>query len=126
MDRQLDAGQTATVKRENVFVRTPDGNRIPLATQEEFGEAYGRLRSTITKAEVQRDPMDYFPPTAQPCSLELFAAPGAAVTFDEVSVNYRRACQGRLYFRVPGGVQQGRWVFGIDLEETEIRIPFQL
>ena len=43
-------GQVAKVTRENVFLRTPDGDRLPLPTQKEFNEAYGSLRSTIARA----------------------------------------------------------------------------
>jgi hypothetical protein len=119
-------GHVATVKREDVFLRTPDGNRLPLPTQKEFNEAYGSLRSTIARADVDRDPLDYFPPDRQPCDMQFFVTPGAGVSFDEVVMNDRRACFGRLFIRVPGGIQKGRWVFGIDQPESEIRIPFDL
>jgi len=119
-------GAKATIERDKIFVRTPAGDRIPLASQEEFGRAFGGLQPFLRQADVVRDPMDYFPPSRQDCGLDLFAAPGAQVVFDQVSVNDRRACQGRLFFRVPGGVQPGRWVLGIDLEETTVRIPFTL
>ena len=117
---------TANIKRSDVFVRTPAGDRIPLATQKEFGSEYPSLRSEIHRAAIARDPMDYFPPNRQDCSLSFFAAPGTGVVFDELSLNDRRVCQGRMYFKVPGGVQTGRWVFGIDLEESTVRIPFNL
>jgi len=119
-------GQVAKVTRENVFLRTPNGNRLPLLTQTEFNEAYGSLRPTIAKADIDRDPLDYFPPDRQPCDMQFFMTPGAGVSFDEVVMNNRRACYGRLFFSVPGGIQPGRWVFGIDLAESEIRIPFDL
>ena len=53
-------------------------------------------------------------------------APGEGLAFDQVTVNDRRACQGKLFFYIPGGVQPGRYVLGIDLQEDEIRIPFTL
>jgi hypothetical protein len=31
-----------------------------------------------------------------------------------------------MFFDVPGGIQPGRWVFEVDLPESEIRIPFDL
>jgi len=119
-------GQTATVKRENVFLRTPGGNQLALPTQKEFNEAYGSLRPVIAKANVDRDPLDYFPPSRIECAIQFFVTPGGGVSFDEVTLSDRRGCFGRLYFYVPGGIQQGRWVFGIDLPESEIRIPFDL
>lgn len=119
-------GQSATMKRENIFVRTPDGTSIPCATQKEFNEAYGSMRNKITQANVVRDPMDYWPAQRQPCPVQLFVSPTEGVAFDEVSVNEYRACQGKLFFYVPGGIQPGRWVFGVDFEESDIRIPFVL
>jgi hypothetical protein len=119
-------GQVATVHRKDVFLRSPGGNRYPLPTQKEFNEAYGSLRSTIARANIDRDPLDYFPPDREPCDMKFFVTPGTGVSFDEVVMNERRACTGRLFFSVPGGIQPGRWVFGIDLPESEIRIPFDL
>jgi hypothetical protein len=119
-------GQTATVRREDVFLRTPDGTRLPLSTQKAFNEAYGSLRPVISKANIDRDPLDYFPPSRMECAIQFFVTPGGGVSFDEVTVSDRRGCFGRLYVAVPGGIQQGRWVLGIDQPESEIRIPFDL
>ena len=119
-------GETARLERSKIFLTTPDGSTIPAATQKEFGEAYSKLRPQIAQANVAREPMDYFPPSRAACSLGLFVAPGEGVAFNEVSVNDRRACQGKLMFRIPGGVQPGRYVLGVDLEESRIRIPFEL
>jgi hypothetical protein len=119
-------GQNATVKREDVFLRAPDGSRVPLPTQSEFNEAYGALRPVISKADVNRDPLDYFPPSRVECAIQFFVTPGGGVSFDEVTVNERRGCFGRFFFDIPGGIQEGRWVFGIDQPESEIRIPFEL
>lgn len=120
------SGESAKFERENIWVRTPEGVQIPAASQKAFGEAYGEMRNRISQANVTRDPMDYFPPNRLPCSLDLYVAPGEGVAYDQVTVNDRRACQGKLFFYVPGGIQPGRYVLGIDLEEDEIRIPFTL
>jgi hypothetical protein len=119
-------GQSAEVNREEIFLLSPSGNRIPLATQRQFNEVWGTLRSTISRANVDRDPLDYFPPSRIECAIQFFVAPGQGVSFDQVTLNDRRGCFGRLFFNVPGGIQAGRWVLGIDLEESEIRIPFEL
>lgn len=119
-------GQSATVKRENVFLRSPSGDTIPLPSQKEFNEAYGGLRPVIAKANVDRDPLDYFPASRIECAVQFYVIPGAGVSFDEVTVSDRRGCFGRLYVKIPGGIQSGRWTLGVDLEESEIRIPFEL
>ncbi len=120
------SGQTATVKRENVFLRSPAGDTIPLPSQREFNEAYGALRPVIAKADINRDPLDYFPTSRIECAVQFFVTPGGGVSFDEVTVSDKRGCYGRLFFNVPGGIQSGRWILGVDLEESEIRIPFEL
>ncbi len=119
-------GTSAKFERENIWVRTPAGVQVPVASQKAFGEAYSSLRSQISKANVMRDPMDYFPPNRIACSIDFFVAPGEGVSYDQVSVNDRRACQGKLFFYLPGGAQSGRYILGMDLPEDEIRIPFIL
>ncbi len=120
------AGTSAKVERENVWVKAPDGVKIPLATQEAFGQDYARMRNVIRAADIARDPMEYFLPSRRPCLVQFFVPPGEAVSYDAVSVNDRRGCQGRLFFKIPGGIDPGRWTFGIDLEESTVRIPFEL
>jgi hypothetical protein len=118
---------TATVRRENVFVRTPSGRRARLATQAEFVQAFTALRARVRQANIVASPLlAYFPRVREGCWFQFFAEPGTTVTFDSVSLNDRRACVERLYFRIEGGVSPGRWMLGIDLEESDLRIPFQL
>ena len=115
--------QTARILRSNVSIKTPAGNVVPMATQPEFNEAFRGLQAYIRAADVVRDPMDYWPQRKQNCAIRFFVAPGEGVAFDEVTVNDFRACQGRFFFKIPGGVQPGRYVLTIDLEESEIRVP---
>jgi len=119
-------GRTATINRDRVFVRTPSGTRVPLASQREFSQAYRGLRSRLVRADIVSNPVLYFPPTRVLYGFRFFAAPGTDITFDEVVLNDRRACTERFFFNIPGGVQAGRWVLGIDLVESDVRIPFEL
>jgi len=119
--------RTATeIKRDNVFVITPSGQRINAPTQKEFGQAYSELQSAIRRADIASEPLDYFGGDKRSCGIPFFAIPGTATTSDSLFVNDRQACMGRLYFPIPGGVQAGGWVFGIDLKESKVRIPFAL
>ena len=119
-------GENAKFEREGIWVRTPSGTQVPLASQKAFNEAYGSLRNQISQANVMRDPMDYFPPNRRPCTIDLLVAPGEGVSYDQFTVNAHRACQGKLMFYIPGGTKPGRYVLGMDMEEDEIRIPFIL
>lgn len=114
------------VKRSNIWVETPDGKKVALATQKDFNEAYVVLRPMIHKANVARDPLNYFPPSRKDCRLGFFVEPGKGVAFNSVTVNYKRGCVGKLFFKIPGGVKAGQWKFGIDLPNSKIEIPFEL
>ncbi|MGE5236405.1 MAG: hypothetical protein ACM3O7_08665 [Acidobacteriota bacterium] len=119
-----DSG-TTEIRRDRIFLRTPAGETVPLATQDEFAREYSRLRATLQREAITADPLDYFK-ARTPCALQLFTAPGEGLAFDSTTVNDRRVCSGQLFFLVPGGIQAGHWVLGIDLEESKIRIPFTL
>jgi hypothetical protein len=120
-------GRRFRLGRPDIFLRTPAGTRIPLPSQAEFSLAYNDLRGAFRHAGVAASPLQaYLPSNRRPCEFQFFAVPGSGITFDEVEVNDRRACHARLPFLVPGGIQPGRWVLGIDLAESELRIPFDL
>ena len=118
-------GDPVEIQRSRIFVRPPGGDAVYLPSQEEFATAYGSLRSTITRAAVAADPLDYFKPRRE-CDLKFFAEPGVELVFPQTWVDDRRVCSERLFFPIPGGVQAGNWVFGVDLTESKVRIPFML
>lgn len=118
-------GDSVKIDRSRIFVRPPGGDAVYLPSQEEFAAAYGSLQSKIVRASVAADPLDYFKPRTE-CGLRFLAEPGAGLVFPETWVDDRRVCSGRLFFPIPGGVQAGTYVFGIDLAESKVRIPFKL
>ena len=118
-------GDPVEIQRSRIFVRPPGGDAVYLPSQEEFAAAYGSLQSKIVRASVAADPLDYFKPRLE-CALRFLAEPGAGLVFPETWVDDRRVCSGRLFFPIPGGVQAGTYVFGIDLTESKVRIPFKL
>jgi len=120
-------GRRFRLARSDIFLRGPSGARVPLPSQAEFSLAYNDLRGAYRHAGVAASPLEaYLPSNRRPCAFQFFAVPGSGIAFDEVEISDRRACQARLPFLVPGGVQPGRWVLGIDLAESQLRIPFDL
>jgi hypothetical protein len=119
-------GATGRIERTNVFVIAPNGTRIPLATQRELANAYSELRPVLRQVAIGADPVDTFPASLERTPLQLFVEPGRGITFDTITLNDRRVAAGRIFFRVPGGVQAGPWTFVIELEESEVRVPFEL
>ena len=114
------------VRRENIFVQTPSGERIPLPTQKEFAAEYGELRALVRRFEIATQPLSVFSRDRSRCRLPFLVVPGRGTTADRTWLSDRDICVGPLFFPVPGGVQPGRWVLGIDFEEARMRIPFDL
>ena len=118
-----------TLKREHLKVKTPDGTVIPLATQKEYAEA-GNLRALNNRANVARDPLNYFPVDAnRGCAVQFFAnlgGKGPQLAYDQVELSYNRACVGRLYFRVPGGIKVGQHWLVVNFGESEVQVPFRI
>jgi hypothetical protein len=112
--------------RKELSLDTPDGKTIPLPTTEEFRKA--DLRALQMREKVQRDSINYFPPNAhRACSIQFFPDPtGRAMPWDEVSMSDQRACLGRLYFPVPGGIKYGQHWLNVKFAKSVIRVPFRI
>jgi hypothetical protein len=118
--------QSVRLERSEIFIRTPSGTRIPLLSQAEFRTAWPQLRGSLRRADVAAAPLwAYFPHDRRRCEFEFLAPPGGS-SYDSVEINDRRVCAEQLVFRVPGGIQPGRWVLGFNLTEGDVRIPFDL
>jgi hypothetical protein len=123
----LDNTPEYKLKREMISLDTADGKKIPLATVEQF-RAAPEIRAVEARARVQRDSINYFPPKAsQACRIGFFAEPGSpAMAWDEVAVSNTRACLGRLFFEIPGGITHGQYFLNVKFEKSLIRVPFRI
>jgi hypothetical protein len=121
-------GKTPDYKltRAALSLETPDGKTVPLATVQEHRE--GDTRALQNREKVQRDSINYFPPTAsQACRIGFFAdLDSRAMPWDEVELSDRRACLGRLFFRVPGGITHGQHWLNVKFENSLVRVPFRI
>jgi hypothetical protein len=115
-----------TLKREAISLETPDGKTIPLATVSEQRE--GNPQAIQQRARVQRDSINYFPPRAsRPCAILFFPELGArTLPYDTVDLTNDRACLGRLYFKIPGGIAYGQHWLNVKFEKTTVRTPFRI
>ncbi|KAA0255465.1 MAG: hypothetical protein EDX89_05210 [Acidobacteria bacterium] len=132
----LDAGFTVlkgtpnyVLKRDALSIRTPDGQTVPLATQKDYMEA-GYLRALNARAKVGRDSLNYFPVEAnRACAMQFFADSGGGpgrLAYDEVELSHNRACVGRLYFKVPGGIKIGQHWLVVQLASSRLEVPFRI
>jgi hypothetical protein len=120
-----DGVKSQALKREAITLDTPDG-KLPLPSVEEYRKA--DLRALDKRANVARDSINYFPPMAsQPCRIGFFSETGsAAMAWDQVELSNTRACLGRIYFKVPGGIKYGQHWLNVQLRDTLIRVPFRV
>jgi hypothetical protein len=112
--------------RQDLSLETPDGKTIPLPTIEEFRK--GDVRALQMREKVQRDSINYFPPNAhRACSVQFFTnVDSRAMAWDKVEMSDQRACVGRLYFPVPGGIQYGQHWLNVKFAKSTIRVPFRI
>lgn len=123
----LREGQTAQkMKRDAVSLDIPDGTHLPLPSVEEFRQA--NTQALQARSNIQRDSINYFPPMAsRPCRIGFFSdVEDRAMPWDEFEISYDRACLGRMYFKVPGGIKYGQYWLNVKLENSVIRVPFRI
>ena len=112
--------------REALSLETPDGKTIPLPTIAEFRKA--DVRALQMREKVQRDSINYFPPNAhRACSIQFFTdVDSRAMPWDKVELSDQRACLGRLYFPVPGGIHYGQHWLNVKFAKSVVRVPFRI
>jgi hypothetical protein len=115
-----------TLTRDALSLETPDGKTIPLPSITEHRE--GDTRALENRAKVQRDSINYFPPSAsRACGVVFFPdLTSRALPRDEIELNSQRACVGRLFFRVPGGITYGQYWLNVKFEKSLVRVPFRI
>ena len=112
--------------REDLSIETPDGKTIPLATVKEYHAA--PLRGLENTAKVVSDSINYFPGSAyRGCRIGFFARMDSRVrAWDELELTSERACTGRVFFKVPGGIQYGQHWLNVQFEKSLVRAPFRI
>jgi hypothetical protein len=112
--------------RDALSIETPDGKTLPLPSVTEHRA--GNTSALQSRAKVQRDSINYFPPGAnRACRIGFFSdLDSPAMPFDEVEVSSDRACLGRLYFHVPGGITYGQHWLNVKFEKSLVRVPFRI
>ncbi len=119
------AANTIEVPRTAIAVRTPDGTVVPLATQQEFGNDYPQLASMIARANTSREPLNYLIPQRYR-RIGYFAERGHGLAFPSVWLDQRHNAYGRLFFKLPDGIQKGNYELLINLPQSQVAIPFAI
>ena len=114
------------LKRDALSLDTPDGTKVPLASVDDYRQA--NLAALDNRAKVARDSINYFPPNAvQACRIGFFSElQSPAMSWNEVELSQTRACLGRVYFKVPGGIKYGQHWLNVQFEKSLVRVPFRI
>jgi hypothetical protein len=122
----MDRVPNYTLRREALSLTIPDGTTLPLPSIDEHRK--GDSRAIQNRTRVQRDSINYFPPSAsRACGIVFFpdlATP--AMPRDDVELSSTRACLGRLYFSIPGGIKHGQYFLNVKFEKSVVRVPFRV
>jgi hypothetical protein len=112
--------------RDALSIEIPGGKTIPLPSNEEYRKA--NLQALQAREKVQRDSINYFPPNAhQACRIGFFAELNQqAMSWDKVEMSDQRACLGRLFFPVPGGITYGQYWLNVKFAKSVVRVPFRV
>ena len=115
-----------TMKRDALSLDIPDGKTLPLPSITEQREL--NTAALEARARVQRDSINYFPPNAhQACALVFFPnLTSRALPRDDVYMTNQRACVGRLFFKIPGGIKHGQYWLNVKFPESTLRVPFRI
>jgi hypothetical protein len=121
-----DGVPSYTMKRDALSLETPDGKTIPMASNEEYRKV--DLRAMQNRERVQRDSINYFPPSAsRPCRIGFFSEiESRTMAYDQVELSNTRGCVGRIFFRVPGGIAYGQHWLNVKFEKSLVRVPFRI
>jgi hypothetical protein len=122
----LDRTPDYRLTRDALSLETPDGKTLPLPSVSEQRE--GNVQAIQQRAKVQRDSINYFPARAtRACAILFFPDLGArALPADDVDLTNDRACLGRLYFRIPGGITYGQHWLNVKFQQSLVRVPFRI
>ena len=112
--------------RENVSLEIPGGKTIAMASNQDYNAA--NLQALEKRNSVMRDSINYFPPMAtQACRIGFFSELGKqTMSWDEVELGPTRACLGRVFFKVPGGITTGQYWLNVKFAEGQVRVPFRV
>ena len=121
-----DGTPNYTLTRGAISLETPDGTTLPLPSIEEFRKA--NTQALQNREKVQRDSINYFPPSARyACAMTFFPdLSDRAMPRDQFELSNTRACLGRLYFPVPGGIKYGQHWLNVKFEKSLVRVPFRI
>jgi len=118
-----------TLTRDSFWITLPNGEKVALSPQKDY-QGDGYLRALNMRGNTVRDSINYFPVEAkQACALGFFSDPTKemrSISYDQFEISWQRACLGRLFFKVPGGITTGQYWLHVQFAGSEVQTPFRI
>jgi len=122
----VDGTRSTEVKRDAIAVLSPEGGTFPLVDPKEFQRQYPDLLSALNLNNAWGPPPESFSGNRKSCGRWFLSPPGDFRDQPSLTVIPGYWCSGPLVFAVPDGVRPGNWTLLIDIEGSDVRIPFTL
>ncbi len=128
----LEAGLTTRedtkIRRDEISLRTPQGQTIPLATQRQVGDDTKRVEQLLQNARtVSHDVPSYFRSHNRTEDMQLFRLPFDRIVHDEFIVDRDRLAVGPFFFESPSGSwQSGTYALVVRHKNGVAELPITL
>ena len=124
----LTTSKESIIHRADIVLRTPQGQEIPLASQERVAEDVTKIEQLLQNARVQaHDVLSYFRQQDRIEDMKLFRLPFGPVVHDEFIVDRDHVATGPLFFESPTGAwAAGSYVLAIKHANGVAEMPLTL
>ena len=128
IDVALGSAQRFVLHRTNFKLVTPDGQTIPLASQQQGQADTENINLLIQNAKIHRhDLASYFPQRNSHEPFNFFSLPFVRSISDEAIVDNDRVAQGPLLFKSPtGSWKEGTLRLVLTNEKAKAELPITL
>ena len=104
MQAGLTTKHEMKIRRDEIALRTPQGQNIPLATQRQVGDDTKRVEQVLQNARtVSHDVPSYFRTNYSTEDMQFFRLPFGRIVHDEFIVDRDRLAVGPFFFESPTG-----------------------
>jgi hypothetical protein len=124
----LTTSKETIIHRNEIALRTPQGQEIPLASQTRVGEDVNSVEQLLQNARVQaHDVQSYFKQQDLFEDMQLFRLPFGSVAHDEFIVDRDHVANGSLFFESPTGAwERGTYTLVVRNSKATAEMPIEL
>ena len=116
------------IRRDEIALRTPQGQSIPLATQRQVGDDTKRVEQLLQNARtVSHDVPSYFRQYYTIEDMQFFRLPFDRIVHDDFIVDRERLAVGPFFFEAPTGLwEKGTYSLVVRHKDGIAELPIQL